>query len=32
MDFGPLCEKILDHTQEVDNERSVEGMYELEDD
>lgn len=32
MDFAPICERILDHTEEVDNGRSVDGMYELEDD
>ena len=32
MDFTPICEKLLDRVVEIDNSRTMDGMFELEDD
>lgn len=32
MDFSPVCEKLLDRNEEVNNERPMEDMFQLEDD
>ena len=32
MDFTPVCEKLLDMEEIVDNTRSVDGFFDLEDD